>query len=133
MQYNATCCREYAMVLGQVKTTAKAGGSLTDIFIKIMHFISACGAKGRLVCVLAVPDLPKDAWVVADLKGFNNDGRCRRGRLYACHSRCGTAEMWRDYLSHVVLPEIKEQMDYYDTGVRTQLCGVTCSVRGCPF
>lgn len=86
-----------------------------------MHVCNAGGESGPVCVVIAVKQMPADAWFgvkvvglswVADIGG--------KGMIYFCKTRCGTKEMWADWFQKVAIATIlKSNEAHYPDGILT--------------
>ena len=78
-----------------------------DVLIKIPTLGSACGEIGRLVTLVAVPDMPENQFFKCRVAGLvNHCSSDRDGLLYLCKSKAGCAALWRDMFLEFIIPTI---------------------------
>jgi hypothetical protein len=84
------------------------------LFVKHVQMANAAGQTGPLVVVIAVPGMPVGKFFVQKIANFSQEGHIGgHGYLYSCSSRGGNAAMWKHWLLHIVIPNIKEAQQIY--------------------
>lgn len=97
------------------KVEAKNVNSALDLLVKIPTLGSASGELGRLVSIVAIPELGADDYFKATVAGFtiSTNGADRDGYIYFCHSKCGCAKLWQDIFMTFIIPTIASAAEYY--------------------
>ena len=89
-----------------------------DILLKIFALACAAGEMGRLVVMIAIKEMPEDAFFKAIIPGLSHTmgvGEAQNGFLYFSKDRGGTPEMWSDIYLSFVIPTIKASADFHKT------------------
>jgi hypothetical protein len=79
------------------------------VYIKYMAMCNACGNSSRLVLIVAIEDLPDEAFEVFPIIGMSISlSLAEIGYLVFCKSRAGNVELWKWYYKYVVVTTIYE-------------------------
>lgn len=95
-------------------TSADVSGEL-NLLIKFFGLGNAEGEFGPVVLIIAIKDMPDEAYFAREVIGVNNTSiPGAKGWIYFCSTKGGTAEMWKHWFSSVCIPTIKNSAEIHD-------------------